>query len=185
MESNSTDSHFTDHQVLWIAVQTFYCQEKKVSNYLDEHQVKHFIPTLTHVVNEDGKTIRSRKPAVHNLLFLQVNQCIEELKSIIADCPFPVSVYHRFNKPGEWIMIPDSDMSDLRIICDNTFTEPIFVSSQECELKVGSMVRVKCGPLKNMEGKLVRKNKKYYLVRTFGNLGVMVSVSRWCCEAKD
>ena len=172
-----------DNQSFWIAIQTFYAQEPKVSDYLDDYQTKHFIPTLTSVTtDEEGNPKRTTRAAVHNLLFLQIDRNVEELKSIITNCPYPISVYRQYDKPGEWCLIPDCEMLDLRLICDITFTEPVFVSARECEMKVGSLVRVTHGPLKGIEGKLVRKNKKYYLVRTFCDLGVMVSVSRWCCE---
>lgn len=173
----------TENQAFWIAIQTFYAQEQKVSNYLDEYQTKHFIPTLTRMTtDEEGKVQRTTRPAVHNLLFLQIDRNVDQLKSIINDCPYPVTIYRQYDKSGGWFLIPDREMVDLRLICDITFTEPVFVSACECEMKVGSLVRVTHGPLKGIEGKLVRKNKKYYLVRTFCDLGVMVSVSRWCCE---
>ena len=33
------------------------------------------------------------------------------------------------------------------------------------------------------DGRMMRKNKKYYVLKTMvGGMGVMVAVSRWCCE---
>ena len=174
----------SDYQGFWIALQTFYSQELKVSRFLDNYQTKHFIPMMTHrVVTKEGKTVPKHHPAVHNLIFLQIDRSIEELKAVLKECPYPISVYCKTNKPGEWCMIPDSDMMDLRLICDITFTEPRFVSVEEMELKVGTQVRVTHGPMKGVTGKLVRKNKKYYLVKTLVGIAVMVAVSRWCCEA--
>ena len=48
-------------------------------------------------------------------------------------------------------------------------------------MKVGAPVLVKFGPLKGLTGKLVRSNKKYYLLKEVPGLGVMLKVSRWCC----
>ena len=134
-------------------------------------------------VTTDGKNVLIQKPAVHNLLFLQMDRSMEELKRVLSECPYPISVYGQIDKPNEWSLISDKDMTDLRLICDITFTAPIFISQQESELKVGTQVRVTHGPMKGATGKLVRKNKKYYLVKTFVGVGVMLAVSRWCCEA--
>ena len=181
MSPNHTQS--TGDQGYWIAIQTFHAQEKKVCGILDSYQTKHFVPMVTRtVVTKDGKRETKLQPAVHNLIFLQVDRSIDEIKRILADCPYSISVYSQMDKPGVWCMIPDKDMVDLRLICDITFTTPVFASAKEIELKVGSLVRVTHGPMKGISGKLVRKNKKYYLVKTFAGMGVMVNVSRWCCE---
>ena len=58
-----------------------------------------------------------------------------------------------------------------------------YVSEQEAKLKAGTPVVVKYGPLKGLSGKLVRSNKKYYLLKEVPGLGVMLKVSRWCCVA--
>lgn len=173
-----------DSQLVWIALRTCFSQEIKVGGYLDSRHIPYFIPmVLSADVDKDGKPVRRHRPAVHNLLFIPLEQNHKTIREILRECPYAIHVYGHPDRPGEWYKIPDRDMQDLRLICDLTYTEPQFVSAQECELKVGHTVRVTHGPLKNITGKLVRKSKKYYLVRTFGDLGVMISVSRWCCEA--
>ena len=56
-----------------------------------------------------------------------------------------------------------------------------YLSNQEAKLKAGTPVFVKYGPLKGLSGKLVRSEKKYYLLKEVPGLGVMLKVSRWCC----
>lgn len=72
-------------------------------------------------------------------------------------------------------------------MCDVSLCEPTFITQGEYDMKVGHTVRVVHGPLSGIRGKLVRKNKKYYIMKSLGMdssdaLGVMISVSRWCCE---
>ena len=156
----------------------------KVGSYLDSQHTRYFIPMVFRTdVDKDGKPVRRPYPAVHNLLFIPLEQSRKAIRDILKECPYVVQVYRHPDRQREWYEIPDRDMQDLRMMCDVSFTEPQFISAQECDLKVGRSVRVTHGPLKDITGKLVRKSKKYYLVRTFGDLGVMVSVSRWCCEA--
>ena len=134
-------------------------------------------------VTKEGRIVFKHYPAVHNLLFIPLEKSMEELRALLSECPYPVSIYSHSDRPSDPYMIPDSDMTDLRLICDMSFTEPIFISTEENELKVGTHIVVTHGPLKGVDGKLVRKNKKYYLVKTFVGMAVMVAVSRWCCKA--
>ena len=171
-----------DCQLFWIAVRTFYAQEAKVSHYLEDLHVRHFIPSITRRVEEkNGKVVRRQQPVVHNLLFIPLEQDCDELKEILSKCPYSIYVYRHSDHQDEWCLISDNDMTDLRLMCDSEFNEPIFMSSLECEMKMGTVVRVVHGPMKGFRGKLIRKNKKYYIMKVFDGFGVAVKVSRWCC----
>lgn len=174
-----------EHDECWYAVRTFYAQELKVSHYLEQCHLSHFIPMTKRLhANADGKSVEAEHPVVHNLIFLRKTLPQTEMRAILQACPYPVSVYHHIDNEEQWYEISSKDLLDLRLLCDNAFN-PQFISREESELKVGTEVRVVHGPFKGITGKMVRKNKKYYLVKTFGELGVMVAVSRWCCEAVE
>lgn len=134
------------------------------------------------VVNGAGERVRQLMPVVHNLIFVQLDRSADEVKRILKECPYPTLVYTQHDHPEQWCMIPGHDMTDLRMMCDASFCEPQFVDSREYELREGHRVRIVHGPLCGLRGKLIRKSKKYYFVKTFDGFGVMVSVSRWCCE---
>ena len=138
-----------------------------------------------HYVNGEGKRVKKSQPVVHNLIFVQLDRSREEMRELLRACPYPLSVYSKHDHPEQWCDIPDNDMFDLRMMCDNNFCEPVFISTPDCELKKGLQVRVVHGPLKGICGKLIRKSKKYYIVKSFDGFGAMVSVSRWCCEPDD
>ena len=155
----------------WYALRTFRAQEFKVSHYLEQRHLTHFIPMVNH----------SEQPAVHNLIFLRKTESKAQIRAILSECPYAVSVYHHIDSEEQWYEISNKELLELRLLCDNAFN-PQFISQEESELKVGAEVLVKHGPFRGITGKLVRKNKKYYLVKSFVGLGVMVAVSRWCCE---
>ena len=160
----------------WFALRTFFAQEQKVGAHLDNYLLSWFIPMR-------GKKGKGGRPFVHNLIFIKQPNDINVLKEALKTCPYVVFMYCN---PGsrDWCVISDNDMLELRIICDQTFTEPIFLPSNEAELIAGREVRVVHGPLSGTHGRLVRKNKKYYIVKSvFNGMLVMVTVSRWCCEA--
>lgn len=166
----------------WYALRTFRAQEFKVSQYLDQCHLGHFIPMTCCVqYTEGGAPIRTERPAVHNLIFLKKTKTKAELRALLLECPYPVSVYHHIENEEKWYEISNQEILDLRLLCDSSF-HPQFFSQEECDLEVGSEVVITHGPFKTLTGKLVRKNKKYYFVKCFAGMAVRVSISRWCCQ---
>lgn len=157
-----------------------------MSRYLSGHHINHFIPMMVReVMDRDGKLRRVHKPVVHNLLFIQMTLREELLRDLLSVCPYQHYVYRSAGHAEQWCIISESDMKDLRQMCDSSFSQPEILSSQEYELKMGHPVRIVHGPMKGISGKLIRKNKKYYVVKSFDGFGVAVKVSRWCCEAME
>ena len=169
----------------WYALRTYYSQEQKVGSHLDRYSLQWFIPMRTVLkADSSGQTKKARKrqvPYVHNLIFIKKPQDLQTLEGALAECPYATSVYSQ-PESGEWRPIPESDILELRIICDQSLTEPIFLGSEDVDLVKGSVVEVTHGPLKGVHAVLVRKNKKYYLVKEITGANVMVQVSRWCCK---
>ena len=175
----------------WYAVRTFNAQEFKVSEYLEKHSLPHFIPIdKSRVKTSDGEIKWTMRPVVHNLIFIRKVFSEEVIRKILSECPYPLSVYRHQDKAQSWCEIAGQNIIDLRIMCDAAFCEPTFITQKEYDMKVGHIVRVVHGPLSGIRGKLVRKNKKYYIMKSFDMncpdaMGVMVTVSRWCCEPED
>ena len=166
----------------WYALKTYYAQEQKVGSYLDAKALSYFIPMRCHHATDvTGKQVRRCVPAVHNLIFVRKTMEEGALRNILEACPFTIHVYSHADDKSRWYEIADRDILDLRLICDNTLAEPLFITEQEGAIPEGSTVRVTHGPLKGLRGRLVRKKKKYYVLKSFAGLGVMVAVSRWCC----
>ena len=100
---------------------------------------------------------------------------------MLSECDIPVSV---FRKPGvrDFCEIPAQEMVELRMLCDPEYETSVFLTEGEADAMVGKEVRVVNGPFKGSVGRLVRKNKQYYFLKTVIGMGVMVRVSRWYCE---
>ena len=56
------------------------------------------------------------------------------------------------------------------------------MTQAEAEAMVGKEVRVIAGPFKGTVGRLVRKHKQYYFLKSVIGMGVMLRISRWYCE---
>ena len=179
----------TDRQT-WYALRTFNRQEKKVSLFLTEQQLQHFIPMAysTRMVQpKEDKDDAAEPvkpilvPAVHNLVFVRKSLSQKEMLKALAECMTPIYVFrNRDNhRPCE---ISEREMLELRMLCDPQFEQSVFVTQAEAEAMVGKEVRVVAGPFQGTVGRLVRKKKQYYFLKTFIGMGVMVRISRWYCE---
>lgn len=169
----------------WYALRTYYSQEQKIGSHLDRYSLQWFIPMRT-VMKADGsghakKARKMQVPYVHNLIFIKKPQDLQTLERALQECPYATNMYCQ-PESDEWCTIPESDILELRIICDQSFTEPIFISEEEGGLMEGSMVEVTHGPLKGVHAILVRKKRKYYLVKAVTGACIMLLVSRWCCR---
>ena len=167
----------------WYAIRTFNCQEQKVSRFLTEKGFLHFIPMKVTLIpsKADEEPKQVQVPAIHNLLFVQIPDNEQQLLQTLKECMVPVSV---FRHPGsdKYSPIPDSEIVELRMLCDPQYSTPIYLEPNEAEEMIGKEVRVIHGPLKGSIGKLVRKRKQFYFLKMITGLGVMVHISRWYCE---
>ena len=166
----------------WYAIRTFNCQEKKVSRYLQERGIVHFIPmTYSVAKSQDGKPKPMLVPAIHNLLFVQKQGTQKDTVQALQECATPVSI---FRQPGskQLCEISAREMVELRLLCDPEYQTSQYMTQSEAEVMVGKEVRVVKGPFKGSVGKLVRKDKQYYFLKAIIGMGVMVRISRWYCE---
>lgn len=174
----------------WYALRTFNRQEQKVSLFLEEQHLTHFIPMVysTRVAPpKEGEEESSEPvkpvlvPAVHNLLFVQKSLSQKDMLKAFSECMVPIQV---FRSPGSHhpCEISDRDMQELRMLCDPQYELSVFMTQGDAEAMVGKEVRVIAGPFKGAVGRLVRKHKHYYFLKAVIGMGVMVRISRWYCE---
>lgn len=181
MNKDNTATHTPDISP-WYAIRTFNCQEQKVSRFLTEKGYMHFIPMTLSKETKEGETPKQiLVPAVHNLLFVQRKETSKQLIKDLSECHTPVSI---FRNPGEQhpCEIPTIDMVNIRMLCDPKYKTSVFMTQPEAEAMIGKEVRVVAGPFKGSTGRLVRKNKQYYFLKSIIGMGVMVRISRWYCK---
>ena len=189
MDEKQKDTRSTERNT-WYALRTFHRLELKVSLFLEENHLQHFIPmvysTKMAKPKEDGEEGADPMkpelvPAVHNLLFVKKNVSQRQMEKILSECVIPVSV---FRQPGDRRLceISDRDMMEFRMLCDPKFEQSIFMTQGDAEAMVGKKVRVIAGPFKGLLGRLVRKKKQFYFLKSIVGMGVMVRISRWYCE---
>lgn len=170
---------------VWYALQTFYQKELEVESFLIENGFNPFIPRLyREKIGANGQKIRKLMPAIHNLLFLPKVGDGSEQARLLASCPVPVRAL-RHRDTGALYEIPDRQMVELRMVCDPSYSNTFYTTRDFAEARPGKRIRVKQGPFKGLEGKLVRHQNHYFVVISVAELGVFLRISRWYCEVVE
>ena len=149
------------HSTHWYALRTTYGREKKAYQYLTEHGVAAFYPTIktTRLINGKRRDVDvSRLP---NIFFAHCTE--DELKEFVYDnvhLPY-LRFYYRHFHDGNTIsktpmIVPDRQMETLRIICEAE-SDDVFVAPVEIhKFSKGRLVRVVKGPFAGAEGRVAR-----------------------------
>lgn len=165
----------------WYAIKLYFSRQKAVSEWFDELQMEYFVPMHYVDIEKDGRIKHVLRPVVANLIFLKKNMEKKELQHLLKESVFRMSVITKSRENREWYEISAREMREFQTMCNPEIELRKYLSESEAKMKVGAPVLVKYGPLKGLSGKLVRSNKKYYLLKEVPGLGVMLKVSRWCC----
>ena len=173
----------------WYALRVSYSRELKVQDRLNELGVKTFVPmmwrrcpvkpgmtkgkqTTSSLPAPTGKPSRRLVPAVGNLCFAYSTRA--ELEDFIRGYgeTSPVHFYwdRTANKP---LTVPEKAMNDFIAVSSTLDEDLIYITEITSKLREGQTVKVKEGPFKGIEGKVVRIRKsRRILVELPGMLAV-------------
>ena len=166
----------------WYAIRLFSLRLKAVLSYFKEAGLECFVP-MEYAFKETpkGSPRRTLRPVVHNLVFIKKKGEESELKRIIAQAEYKMSVIRKTTDSKAYYEIPAKQMLDFMIMCNPDIELRKYIGEEEAHLKAGTPVQVKFGALKGLNGKLVRSSGKYFLLKEVPGMAVMIKVSRWCC----
>ena len=171
-----------DDGLPWYAIKLFTVRQGEVRTYFEEKGLECFIPEqYVTIEGRDGKPREILRPVVRNLIFVKQSISDKQFRKIVQEADYKISVIRKSRDSLEYSLIPHNQMYEFRLMCNPEVTMRKFVSSEEAHLKAGDEVLVKFGPMKGMTGRLVRSNKKYYLLKEIPGIGVMLKVTKWCC----
>lgn len=168
----------------WFGVQLFGLKSKDLSAYLSEKKIESFIPMQQVVfIDAEGKRRHDLRPVISNLIFIK-KVVDDKLLTATIDEYYKGHYYIIRKERGsrEFYQIPSRQMKEFMIMCNPDLLMKKYLSEQEAKLKKGDRVKVTHGPLKGLDGRLVRTSGKYYLLKEIPGMAVMIKVTRWCCE---
>ncbi|MBR1400296.1 MAG: UpxY family transcription antiterminator [Prevotella sp.] len=171
----------------WYGVQLYGLKSKELSAYLTEKGIESFVPMHEVVaIDSKGKRKHELRPVISNLIFIKKLEDDKVLTATIDE--YYKGHYYIIRKvrgSREYYKIPARQMKEFMIMCDPNLMMKKYLSEKEAKLKKGDRVKVTHGPLKGLEGRLVRASGKYYLLKEIPGMAVMIKVTRWCCEKTE
>ena len=166
----------------WIAIRLSYLKQRQIDQYFKDNGMETFIPKEYNISQDKkGKPHRELRPVVRNLLFVKKTVDDAQLYKLMDESPYTMFAIRKNKESRDLYEIPARQMYEFRMMCNPEIELREYLSEEEAKMKPGSPVLVKFGPLKGMTGRLVRKSKKYYLLKEIPGIGVMLKISRWCC----
>ncbi|MBO4849810.1 MAG: UpxY family transcription antiterminator [Prevotella sp.] len=183
LNTSTTCNQEADTTDTWYAIRLFTNCQMKVDQYFRDNGLESFIP-MQYKVFEDEKGRPKKKlwPVVSNLIFVRKSKPLQAMKELFTQNQYKMSVITRDRSTREYYEIPAKQMMEFKAMCNPEIEMRKFLSSEQAKLKAGTPVKVCHGPLKGLTGRLVRQSRKYYLLKEVPGLGVMLKVSRWCCQ---
>jgi transcription antitermination factor NusG len=155
------------NDVHWYAARVKYRTEKMIKIFLEEKEIKHFIPFQTVFRERNGKKIQKEKPVISCLIF--VNTDYTTAISIPNKSGFGISYIYN-NDTKKFRIIPDKQMQDFMFLLD---FEDSVIKIPNANLRKGDHVRVIKGDFIGVEGELIRvKGHKRVVVRLEGLFSV-------------
>ena len=167
----------------WYAIRLFSNNQLKVGEFFKEQGMEFFIPMQYRVYeDEQGRPKKKLRPVVSNLIFVKKTITTQAMHELVRQSQYKMSVITRDRQTREYYEIPAKQMFEFRAMCNPEIEMRKYVSAEEARHKVGATVIVSHGPLKGLSGRLVRENRKYFLLKEVPGIGVMLKVTRWCCK---
>lgn len=169
-------------QRTWLVLRTFNRREQDVSAFLKEKGVPHFIPmSYKERITREGKLQRVLSPVVHNYLFVEKQMPVSDMKTMLAECRYPLHfLSHRDSQqPYE---VSEREMLEFRMLCDPAFESKITVNPDGEDVAIGKEVEVVHGQFAGMRGRLVRKQKQYWFIKTIAGISIQLRITRWYCK---
>ena len=183
MQTENDIMHAEDESCPWYALRLFSLKQQAIDDELKRKGFTTFIPMETvDVIDKDNKLHHELRPVVHNLIFVRKAMEESEFQKMLVGMPYKLSVIKKGRHSKEMAEIPAKEMHEFQLMCDPQLVEKKYIAEECAKLKAGTTVLVTHGPLKGLAGKLIRTNKKYYLLKDVPGIAVMLKVTRWCCQ---
>ena len=161
-------------QYSWFALRATYSRELKVRDQLAERGVRTFVPMIWKRCPVKPGMTQTKKlvPAISSLCFVHWTKAdIDAYIRSFGDVK-PVNYYWDRTKNAP-LVVPDKAMEDFITVSSSMDEELIYITDICPKLKEGQSVRVKEGPFKGIEGKVVRiKKSRRILVELPGMVAV-------------
>lgn len=165
-------SFHTGREEQWFVLRATYARELKVKAELEERGVRCFVPMIWRKRTTEGHEEKKLVPAVSSLVFVCWTR--EELDAYIRSFAERRPVNYYWDRTADRpLTVPDKPMQDFITVASSMDEDLIYLTEISEKLREGQVVRVKNGPFKGVEGKIVRiKKSRRVMVELPGSLAI-------------
>lgn len=157
----------------WYVLRATYSRELKIQEMLREKGVRTFVPMMWRKRTVAGKADKKLVPAVSGLCFVFWDR--ESVDRFIRSFGDSRPVNYYWDRASEApLKVPGKAMDDFIKVASTMDEDLIYLTEISEKLREGQTVKVKDGPFKGVEGKIVRIRKSR---RIFVEIPGMVAVA--------
>lgn len=151
--------------VQWFAMRVTYGREVKLQNYLNEQNVKSFIPMQYKMLIKHGVKERKLVSAVHNLIFIYSSSAYLDILKKEVDNVTPMR--YMIDKATKLpIVVPEREMNNFIAIAGTLDEQLIYLKDVNAAIKKGDRVQVVGGVFAGVEGEVLRIRQNRRVVVT-------------------
>ena len=168
---------------IWTVVRTFNRHELMVSEFLRQEGITSFIP-MQYVEKMYAGEVKPRRvlvPVIHNYVFVELTMQMKQFAALMAKCATPLYIL-KTKDTDQPVEIANHEMLEFRMLCDPAFEQQITITQHDVEPEVGKEVEIIHGPFAGIHGRLYRKQKKYWFVKTIAGISIELRITRWFCR---
>lgn len=173
-------TNIADSMKQWFPMRVTYSRQMKVKAYLDEHDIRSFVPMQYANYVENKRVKRKLVPAVNNLIFIFSDQkTITKLKQQTVECePLRYMMQHSVvsDNPDTIMTVPTRQMENFIHATEVNMDEVVYLSADDLKGKVNAHVTITSGPFEGVEGVVRRvKGNKHVVVELEGFGGYVIN----------
>ncbi len=147
----------------WFVLRVTYSRELKIQARLNDMGIRTFVPMLWKKKIVRGKEEKCLVPAVGSLCFVYWTK--EGVDDFIRSYGETSPVHYYWDRVASRPMtIPEKAMADFVAVASTMDEDLVYMTEINDKLREGQDVRVKSGPFKGVEGKIVRIRKSRRLM---------------------
>ncbi|GEM_PF-286114 len=163
------DSPKDDQEQRWFVIQTRSRAEKVVARWLELFRTPFYLPLYSHKFYHKNRLLTSWKPLFPGYVFLRC----DELHTW--------DLFYQVEHVIRVLRVPKQRELHQRLVDVHRVLQAGVPVVPEHKLQVGQWVEVKTGPLRGLEGKIVRVDKgfKFVIEIDFLKRGISCEISGW------
>ena len=160
---------FDNSKTYWFAIRVSYGRVLKFCAGLKEAGMEYFVPMSRKKIEKDGKTSVVDVPAISNLCFVRSSRTLlEDIFASMGEGRYASFFWDKATRNP--MVIPDKAMSDFIQISSIMSDDVLYLKDITAKLREGQKVRIKDGPFKGVEGKILRIRRSRRVVVDFPGL---------------